>query len=86
MAQRHRCLTTLIALVLAAAFAATDHAGTARADPVDRGVPDRDACDKVKRDIRRIESRLRAGYTARQGVRLEERLRELKERRRKVCR
>ena len=54
--------------------------------PAGSAVPDREACDKVKRDIRRIESRLRAGYTARQGVRLEERLRELKERRRKVCR
>lgn len=47
---------------------------------------DRKACEKVKRDIARLESRMRAGYTAKQGRRLEERLRELRVRRYRVCR
>lgn len=47
---------------------------------------DEEDCRKVKEQIRRIESRMRAGYTNAQGRRLEERLRKLRKRRSKVCR
>lgn len=44
------------------------------------------ACDDVKQKIRKIESRMRAGYSASQGIRLEEKLRKLKGERYRVCR
>jgi len=44
------------------------------------------ACAEVKEKIRTIESRMRAGYTRAQGERYEERLRELKAKRYKLCR
>ena len=44
------------------------------------------ACAEVKQKIRRIESRMRAGYTAAQGIRLEARLKKLKDKRYRVCR
>lgn len=47
---------------------------------------DREACERVKEQIRAIEARMRRGYTAAQGIRLEERLRELKDKRYKLCR
>ena len=43
-------------------------------------------CAEVKQKIRKIESRMRAGYTASQGIRLEKRLRKLKDKRYRVCR
>jgi hypothetical protein len=43
-------------------------------------------CAEIRRQIRRIHSRMRAGYTAKQGIRLDERLRELKKKRAKACR
>ena len=43
-------------------------------------------CDEVKAEIREIESRMRAGYTHAQGLRYEERLRELKDCRYRLCR
>ena len=43
-------------------------------------------CETIKQQIRRIEARMRQGYTAAQGVRLSERLRELRARRSKHCR
>lgn len=47
---------------------------------------DRAACEKVKQQIREIEARMRNGYTAAQGIRLEARLRKLKEKRYRLCR
>lgn len=47
---------------------------------------DREACEAVKKQIREIEVRMRNGYSAAQGIRYEERLRKLKEKRYKVCR
>jgi len=44
------------------------------------------ACAEVKEKIRTIESRMRAGYTRAQGERYEERLRELRAKRREICR
>ena len=44
------------------------------------------ACAEVKEKIRTIESRMRAGYTRAQGERYEERLRELRAKRREFCR
>jgi hypothetical protein len=43
-------------------------------------------CAEVKEKIRTIESRMRAGYTRAQGERYEERLRELRAKRYKICR
>ena len=54
---------------------------------VDAGTDkDRAACEKVKQQIRAIEARMRDGYSAAQGIRLDERLRKLKEKRYKLCR
>jgi hypothetical protein len=46
----------------------------------------KEACAKVKARIRLVESRMRAGYSARQGYRLEDRLRELRKERARLCR
>ncbi len=43
-------------------------------------------CQKIDQQIRKIEARMRRGYTAAQGVRLDERLRELREERYRLCR
>jgi len=43
-------------------------------------------CAVVKEKIRNIESRMRAGYTRAQGERYNEKLRELKTKRYKLCR
>ena len=47
---------------------------------------DAERCAEVKDKIREIEARMRRGYTAAQGIRLEERLRKLKDERYDVCR
>lgn len=47
---------------------------------------DRKACKAVKAQIREIEARMRNGYSAAQGIRYDERLRKLKDKRYKVCR
>jgi hypothetical protein len=46
---------------------------------------DKDECHKVKTAIRAIEARMRNGYTAAQGIRFDERLRKLKDKRSDVC-
>ena len=43
-------------------------------------------CAEVKEKIRAIGSRMRSGYTRAQGERYEERLRELRAKRREICR
>lgn len=45
-----------------------------------------DRCKTIKEQIRNIESKMRHGYSAAQGIRLDERLRKLREKRRKACR
>jgi len=47
---------------------------------------DKAECAEVKEKIRNIESRMRSGYTRAQGERYEERLRELRAKRYKICR
>ncbi len=47
---------------------------------------DKAECAEVKEKIRTIESRMRSGYTRAQGERYEERLRELRAKRYKICR
>ena len=54
--------------------------------PAHAGNKDRVACEQVKKKIRVIESKMRGGYSASQGIRYEARLRELKEKRYKLCR
>ena len=44
------------------------------------------ACETVKKQIRSIEAKMRNGYSAAQGIRYDERLRELKKKRYKLCR
>jgi hypothetical protein len=63
----------LIALIFV--HDATAKAGCGKAD-----------CAAIREEIRNIESRMRAGYTRAQGERYEERLRKLKEKRRRLCR
>ena len=43
-------------------------------------------CRKVKEQIRKLEARMRRPYSASQGIRLDERMRELKRKRYRVCR
>lgn len=43
-------------------------------------------CAETREKIRRIESKLRQGYTAKQGLKMEEELRSLREKRRRLCR
>ncbi len=43
-------------------------------------------CAKVKTQIQKLENRMRRGYTAAQGVKYDERMRELKAKRYRVCR
>ncbi len=75
---RMRLRTTLLVLAAAAIGAAFSAVGeTAR---------DKAECRKVKADIRKIESRMRQPYTAAQGIRFDERLRKLKDKRYRVCR
>ena len=47
---------------------------------------DKEACAKVKADIREVQARMRSGYTAAQGIRYDERLRKLHDKRRRICR
>ena len=43
-------------------------------------------CEQVKQKIRRIQSKMRAGYTRAQGEKMEEELRRLRALRSKACR
>ena len=45
----------------------------------------KEECEKVKVKIRAIEAKMRQGYTASQGIRYEQKLRELREKRYKLC-
>ena len=47
---------------------------------------DKAACESVKQKIRAIEARMRNGYSAVQGIRYDDRLRELRDKRYKLCR
>ena len=47
---------------------------------------DKEACSKVKADIREVEAKMRSGYTVAQGNRYESRLRKLRDKRRRICR
>lgn len=49
-------------------------------------ISDEAACEKVKDKIRVIESRMRDGYSVAQGIRYEAKLRQLKDKRYKLCR
>ena len=46
---------------------------------------DKAECEKVRVEIRKIESRMRSGYSGRQGEKLNEKLRKLKARRFRLC-
>ena len=48
--------------------------------------PDKAACERVKIQIRAIEAKMRNGYSAAQGIRYDERLRQLKAKRYRLCR
>lgn len=51
--------------------------------------PDRETrserCEQAKQKIRKIQSKMRQGYTAKQGIRMESELRRLREKRAKNC-
>lgn len=42
-------------------------------------------CEKIRTEIRKIESRMRSGYSGKQGEKLNEKLRKLKAKRFEVC-
>ncbi len=65
--------TSLMLMLIATSILADDHCA-------------RWTCEEVKAEIREIEARMRAGYTAAQGLRYEERLRELRDCRYRLCR
>ncbi len=68
--------TTLVALcALLYLPAASGHNTDPKAD-----------CAKIKQQIRKLESKMRSGYSARQGNRWSEKLRELRRKRAKTCR
>ena len=46
----------------------------------------KDKCERTKQKIAKIHSKMRQGYTASQGVRMDEELRRLKKLRSKYCR
>ena len=50
------------------------------------GKTDEEACEKVEQQIRAIQGKMRNGYSAAQGIRLDERMRALKDKRYKLCR
>lgn len=57
---------------------------TARAEPIDK--PE-DRCVSIRSALRKVDEQLRAGYSAKQGVRLEQRKRDLRARAREMkCR
>lgn len=66
--------TLLVLALLAAAVAA----------PAERR--NAEECEAVKQEIRKVQARMRRGYGAAEGVKLNEKLLELRERRAKVCR
>ena len=66
-------LTSLVLLLIAPFSLADDHCA-------------RWTCEEVKAEIREIEARMRAGYSHAQGLRYEQRLRELKDCRYRLCR
>ncbi len=45
-----------------------------------------DECKAVKEQIRKLQSRMRRGYSAKEGVKLNAKLLELREKRAKACR
>lgn len=65
-------------IIMASLVVAMPSSAAARDDKVE--------CEKVKARIRAIEAKMRQGYTASQGIRYEQKLRELREKRYKLCR
>ena len=66
----------LVALAVAAAAPAADRATRQRETE----------CEAVKEAIRALQARLRRGYDAAEGLRINEKLLELRKRRAKLCR
>ncbi len=75
-----RQLIVLISLALLSAPASPAH------KTQDQRQNDRMKCERTKQKIRRVQSRMRQGYNARQGEKMQQQLRELREQRAKVCR
>lgn len=46
---------------------------------------DEEECEAVKEKIRKVQSKMRSGYSAKEGVKLNARLLELRRKRAKVC-
>jgi len=45
----------------------------------------RTQCEQTKQKIRRIQAKMRQGYSAKQGEKMQQQLRELRARRAKIC-
>jgi hypothetical protein len=53
--------------------------------PLVAGADDSQKCKTTKEKIRKIQSKMRSGYTRAQGEKMEEQLRKLRKQRRKFC-
>jgi len=55
--------------------------------PVQAGNKDRQVkCEDTKEKIQRLQTKMRHGYTARQGIRMDDQMRRLKKKRSEYCR
>jgi len=70
--------TPLYVLLFIISFCVTTAAASSKQDEA--------ACAEVKEKIRNIQSKMRSGYTRAQGEKYEQRLRELRAKRHKLCR
>jgi hypothetical protein len=77
-----RNLTMLAAALLVASAPVTSQQGNNGCYPKSACKAD---CDKTKREIRKIQAKMRYGYDAAQGEKMEVKLRELRKLRSKYC-
>ena len=79
-------MRTLIPLILALLFAAAPTISHGAKPSCNSRSTCKAECEKTKEKIRSIQARMRQGYSASQGARMEADLRDLRKRRSKVCR
>jgi hypothetical protein len=78
-----RNLTLLVAVLLVASAPVVSQQGTGGCYPASGCKAD---CEKTKREIRKVQAKMRHGYDAAQGEKMEVKLRELRKLRSKYCR
>jgi hypothetical protein len=78
-----RDCTLLVAVLLVASAPVVSQQGTSGCHPRPACKTD---CEKTKREIRKIQAKMRHGYDAAEGQKMEVKLRELRKLRSKYCR